>query len=231
MSTSPSTKVIAVAGTILFLSSVAIAQSRTWQKSHDRVILQPGNPPTVAGEWTLIETADEQEPIISRRLYKTASSKRLVTRAQLPASGLSELSFTLLDTGETLSLIVSSTGTVATLGGQQYTLTRAECEAYSGANGKQCPPSSRTAAAAFIANASPAFRQSLQDFANTGCSWSMELYWEATQLGFIFFSDVVDCTAPPLTLQEGSTRIVNDFNPNTTPPDQFDTLFGAAYNE
>ena len=216
--------VVAAMGLLLALPN--IAQDRLWVKSHHQLDMDE-EPPE---QWTTISTADKQFPAKTRLLFRDADARRLVIRFEADSPSTSEIiSLNYLETGETMSLTVTDSAIEVTLGAQVYSLPRADCEAYSGPNGTDCPPNVRAEAAAFIAAASPEFRDALLDFVRVGCTASMELFFKAARVGWVFFSDQVDCTKPPLNLVSKPTKVVPNFDPAAEPPDEFDFLFGEAY--
>lgn len=214
-----------VLGMFVFAGQPSSAETRPWVKFHNQIEING----QVSAEWTKIGTV-KGFPHESRMLYRDAVQRKLVIRYEVSTVDGPELfSLQSLPTGESIHFTMTESGLDVTMDGAAFHLQRGVCESYSRPDGKDCPPIVRSEAAAFIESASQSFRDTLLYFADTGCSWSLDLYGVASRLGFLFFPEQVECFEPPLDLVKQPTPPVPMFDPELVPPNEFEAQFGGSY--
>lgn len=200
------------------LSASVFAQQRTWIKRTIDVI---GNDGTQAALFTLIATNDDTDPTLMRFLFGEGpgGGSLLVVRYQIDSSLLSSSTFSYecLATNETLDVTLTpgTPNTILVEFGQESV------------NFNEDDRSTRPVRGQIAAlSLSTECRDVLAQMTYVGLNHGDYLAAAATFLHDVMF--------PEYGTPDSRTRVVKDktvvdFDPQTTLPDSFETLFGAAY--
>jgi hypothetical protein len=220
---------ILLSAVLWFAIGAAQAQApRTWIKTK----LTAVSDSQTVGTWVSIATADGQFPFHSRRLYKDATGRKLVLRAEFTGNGSSNVSITSLDTQETLSFekVHGSTLTLV-FGSQEVELLREDFVAAVGESGTDFPVAMKTSTRALIAGASAAFETDLYKLAQVGCFASRDLTPFTVLYAQLFYDDVACHTLASRASESIVGEATKNFDPAVHPPNAFEQEFGSAYYE
>lgn len=212
--------------TIIVTAFPAFSDERTWWRDHTRI--ESGG--ELIAEFTYIRTSDRQFPFKMKYLYQGEDGELLVMRYEATDEEDSYLAtYKYLGTDETLTIeTIWETSLTIVFGADQVVLDYDEVPAYIQQHDNY-PPHARAEAAVLLANISPSFREVLHGLAAVGSYDSSEFCAE-TEILNVFFDDF-DFELPIVDKTLDATGLIEDFNPQLHPPDEFDRQFGAAYYE
>ena len=193
----------------------AYAQARNWAKYH--VVMQFAE--NTVAEYTKITTRDTAEPKLFRLLYRDTTNVPLVYRHQTSAASLivslatvsGDALFSFSMAGETSPISLSLCG-----GSTSF----AESDATSAAV--------RSQVEGFYNSCPPAFKTAMTNFVRVGLTYEPVLETTAELIRDILFP-TVQGAYNPATTRVLSSKVPNNFDPQTTPPDAYDQLFGQHY--
>ncbi len=211
---------------VLFLVPIASAQVED-EKFHMTVVdAAQGN--TIVAEFTTIQTAlsAPTDPFTSRVLYKDDSARLLVIRKDHPGDGSRAVSVECLATSEVVSYHTDAVADTITFGFGNSSMVISSSEL--APSGEGLSAAKLQEAVLLYQSLTPACRQTLVRLAEIGTVYSLELWDVAFPLTATVVTQVTG-TLPATETTSGQLSLVRPFDPQQTPPNSFESQFGAAY--
>lgn len=195
---------------------------RRWDRVH--VLLRDANGTQVAEYTHLLGLPTRQLPCLIRILYKDQAGHQLVMRHVVDKTkGSFSNSYKLMATGETLTL-AGETGTdsvTASLKNETVTFS----------DDGRTSPAVRGQLAALMSSATAEFKDALRGLTVIGSSHVLDFLADAKVLEELFFYDEAALASQVGTLSATHDPGTMRFDPERTPPSEFDQQFGDDARE
>ncbi|HHN74505.1 MAG TPA: hypothetical protein ENK10_04680 [Acidobacteria bacterium] len=208
--------VVLICGALIPLQ---LAEAREWQNWHVDVQTPAGEP---VCEFSEITTSDGQKPWRSRVLFEDAEGALLVIRDVHDESAPpSTISIESVASGEKLVFSIDSAATTVTMHFGEQSVQFADDES------AFADPTVHQQVANLLEGASAPFMGALERLSLTGQKYVSRLRLVAELLAKLVFYDNPDPGGQEAV--RARTQIQRDFDPQATPPSDFETRFGSHY--
>ena len=214
-------RLVAVLLLVLVSTGQISADDRNLVKYHQQILFDE----ELLGEYTLIVTLDQQQPMIHKYLYEDQAGERLVLMWQLADDAPNLIEVTSVSSGETLSIVQNMDNSSTIVLGDSDPIVLLESDA----KGKlELSTDLTDDATTALAGVSVQFRGALKRLARVGANHTENFQFVSAYLGGLFFTEYtgklsgVERAGP-------TTELIQGFDPQVHEPGEFEQGFGDAY--